>query len=212
MKKAYSITALSILALSLCPIQAQANLVSTFDSGNEGWTAIDPTGDYTSSWQSSIGNPAGGLLGIETNAQGGDGYFTAPNNWLGNWSVYAGGTISYDLKVIDGTSYFSDPDIQIISGSSVVSWTANVNPVGKGWVHYEIALTSANFTGGTLATILPNVTGFKIRGEVINGPEKEGFDNVMVTAAIPEPETYALLLSGLGLLGAIARRRKQIQA
>ena len=27
-------------------------------------------------------------------------------------------------------------------------------------------------------------------------------------AAIPEPETYAMLLAGLGLLGFIARRRK----
>jgi hypothetical protein len=33
-----------------------------------------------------------------------------------------------------------------------------------------------------------------------------------VTAAIPEPETYAMLLAGLGLLGFAARRRKQKEA
>lgn len=37
-------------------------------------------------------------------------------------------------------------------------------------------------------------------------------DNVSVTSAVPEPETYALLLAGLGLVGAIARRRKANQA
>lgn len=34
-----------------------------------------------------------------------------------------------------------------------------------------------------------------------------GLDNVTVTA-VPEPETYAMLLAGMGLVGAIARRRK----
>lgn len=30
-----------------------------------------------------------------------------------------------------------------------------------------------------------------------------------ITAAVPEPETYAMLLAGLGMIGGIARRRKQ---
>jgi hypothetical protein len=29
-----------------------------------------------------------------------------------------------------------------------------------------------------------------------------------MVSAVPEPETYAMLLAGLGLVGAIARRRK----
>lgn len=31
------------------------------------------------------------------------------------------------------------------------------------------------------------------------------------TTAVPEPETYAMLLAGLGLMGAVARRRKSAQ-
>ncbi|HNH34930.1 MAG TPA: FxDxF family PEP-CTERM protein [Rhodocyclaceae bacterium] len=34
-------------------------------------------------------------------------------------------------------------------------------------------------------------------------------DQVALTAAVPEPETYAMMLAGLGLMGAVARRRRQ---
>jgi hypothetical protein len=38
------------------------------------------------------------------------------------------------------------------------------------------------------------------------------FTNVQSTNPVPEPETYAMLLAGLGLLGFVARRRKQQDA
>lgn len=40
-----------------------------------------------------------------------------------------------------------------------------------------------------------------------NAANYHQFDNINV-AAVPEPETYAMLLAGLGLLGAAARRRR----
>jgi hypothetical protein len=39
-------------------------------------------------------------------------------------------------------------------------------------------------------------------------PYDVGLDNVTISA-VPEPETYAMMLAGLGLLGFAARRRKQ---
>ena len=36
-------------------------------------------------------------------------------------------------------------------------------------------------------------------------------DNVSVTTAVPEPESYAMMLAGLALMGTIARRRKSKQ-
>ncbi|MBK9347843.1 MAG: PEP-CTERM sorting domain-containing protein [Burkholderiales bacterium] len=34
----------------------------------------------------------------------------------------------------------------------------------------------------------------------------------VLLAPVPEPETYAMLLAGLGVMGAVARRRKAKQA
>jgi hypothetical protein len=39
------------------------------------------------------------------------------------------------------------------------------------------------------------------------GDNAKGF-----ATAVPEPETYAMLLAGLGLIGSIIRRRKDKQA
>lgn len=44
-----------------------------------------------------------------------------------------------------------------------------------------------------------------------DAPVVVGTWDVTVTA-VPEPETYAMLLAGLGLLGFVARRRKQQEA
>jgi hypothetical protein len=43
-----------------------------------------------------------------------------------------------------------------------------------------------------------------------NGSSDGDYDDMVVSiSAVPEPETYAMLLAGLGLIGTIARRRNQ---
>lgn len=45
-------------------------------------------------------------------------------------------------------------------------------------------------------------------GNFSGGPESFLVYNLAAVNAVPEPETYALLLAGLGALGFVARRRK----
>ena len=46
-----------------------------------------------------------------------------------------------------------------------------------------------------------------------NGSKDGDYDDMVVSVtAVPEPETYAMMLAGLGLIGAIARRRNKAKA
>lgn len=53
-----------------------------------------------------------------------------------------------------------------------------------------------------------NVTSIRIH-DITDGGGL-GWDNFTFTSAVPEPETYAMLLLGLGLLGFVANRKKAI--
>ncbi len=194
-----------------------SSIVEDFNNtsaGANGWTAVDhSTGDYHSQYSATGGKTGGYLQGYENDPLGGTGYFIAPtaSAFHGNLSAYAGGTLSWDIKVFDGAEYFDDKDIMISGNGKTVSLSTHLNPVGApgdGWFTYSVGLTSANF-GTDLATVLSNVSDFELRGEFISGTEVEGLDNVtLMTAAVPEPSTWAMLLLGFAGIGFMAYRRK----
>jgi hypothetical protein len=100
--------------------------------------------------------------------------------------------------------------------SDLVSITVDTN---KGsYVFANLSLpngsSAANFAFEGFKTTQSSeyFTGFRV--DTLGHGYLPGVTNVAVgiAAAVPEPETYAMMLVGLGMMGAVARRRKAKQA
>lgn len=197
----------SLLALGTAlPLAVSA---AGFDSGAEGWTT---TFGGVQTWVATGGNTGGWLrVADDTND---DFLLNAPSAWLGNWSGYLGGTLSFDALNVNNESPdwapFGEVTITGTAGTVVLDAVAANNPPANGqWHRYSVLLSpAAGWSGSaTLAAVLANVTSLTIKGEFHAGvTEVVGMDNIQVTA-VPEPSHAALLLGGLGLLAVLRRKR-----
>lgn len=115
------------------------------------------------------------------------------------------------------------------SGSKNVSDFGTFNQTFKNFDGFGHSATSATFTlhnnSGTWASsanvLTANADGYtvEIHGFVCALPGCSSTSGAVVTGfatdittAVPEPETYAMLIAGLGLMGFVARRRKTLTA
>jgi len=157
-----------------------SDLVSRFDLGDEGWRGGR---DVSISWSEAGGDPGGFLLG-EDLGSGQTWYYVSPVSWAGNWTPYVGGTLSFELKVIDsgnGSSTFGDVVRIYGRDGSYLSWSCD--PPGESWSRRHVSLVPESFkvAGGSFGSIMKDVSEVWIRGEYSNMRDVGGLDNVMVT-------------------------------
>jgi hypothetical protein len=137
-------------------------------------------------------------------------------NWAGAFNSYAA---QVTLKgthpggfAVDGYAITTEQDGLAYAGNP------NLNLKGQGLINTgslddELALyvvsTSSNASNqqlGRIAGVL-DADGNSIVAKVYQG--EDGYRLQIAVAPVPEPETYAMLLAGLGLLGFAARRNKR---
>ena len=96
-------------------------------------------------------------------------------------------------------AYMDRPGLEWWSQGLEVTWNGEVLGTYIGAASWEVVRLTVHAVGDT------SVLGFRALGE--SDGRGSSLDAVSVTA-VPEPHTYALLLGGLALLGAGARRRR----
>ncbi|MEQ1663250.1 MAG: PEP-CTERM sorting domain-containing protein [Thiobacillus sp.] len=171
-------------------------------------TRVGETNLFNGSLQADWGSNLNILIAIQWD---GTGFLNAVNSGV----LTVGDKISGDVLYHDsnGDQVYSADEVVIASlGSAtpyadalVASTMANYGDTPVNYTpqnHAPLAATSASLgvTSGALQ-------GVKVYLDIGSG------NSLYVTAitAVPEPETYAMMLSGLGLVGWSARRRKQRQ-
>jgi hypothetical protein len=111
-------------------------------------------------------------------------------------SSYLNSSRIHDLSITSFSLYRYDPATMSIIGNAIAginNTLPGANPTDA-W-----SLSAFGLASGAYA--------LRVDGQVMgNGGGAFGGD--LTIAAVPEPETYAMLLGGLGLVGFAARRRK----
>lgn len=190
-------------ALLAAPLLASANLVTNgsfeADAQAAGTWGIYPN---LTGW-------TGGQFGIELrNNVAGAAYdgvnyveLDTTQNSLMNQSIGTSLGQAYELSFAysarEGVSAASNGIEVFWNGLSHGVFTAVGAPSGHLWNVYTLNVTGA---AGS-STLMFQAVGL---GDSYGG----SLDAVSLTPAIPEPETYALMLAGLAAIGFVARRRK----
>jgi hypothetical protein len=163
-------------------------------------------------WEAAVS----GSFSEETFSSSGTTGFTIQEVGSGHSTGISGG-VYHDRTVLD-TAY-TNYNFNSMINAFGANWDLAPGGAGQGLrlflggelVTPQIANT---FTGGFFGVV--STTSFNqvtVRSGSFPGvAETHNVDNVVFTSAVPEPESYAMMLAGLGLMGAIARRRKAKQA
>ena len=207
-----SLAALNSLALAV-PL-----VTSTFDTDTEGWSGINGVFNFH---QVGTGGQSGGYVRGTDSGSGVVWLFNAPAAYLGDKSSFYGGTLSFYLKqfTVDVPFVTNLPDVKISGNGVSIVLDAGLDP-GADWTFYSVdlkpgawhldTLDGALATAADIQTALANVADFRIRAEYSQTLDVDGLDTV-VLSAVPEPQTYLLMMAGLGVVGFAARRRGTVR-
>jgi hypothetical protein len=220
-------TAIAVAVAGL--FAAQPALADTLDWSG-GFFFGSPTTSYINSISPAVNNEnvyAGAFT--MTNATAGGSSFAA---WCASINAPMQNSAAYTLT--SATTFYSGDTgkataLSELASNSLASVNNATSSAAFQLAVWEIvnetsghgySLTAGNFTAnpadGAVLTaangMLGNLSGpISMTANVWAANTPGSTQDLVVFAPVPEPETYAMMLAGLGLMGFVTRRRKQIQ-
>lgn len=159
-------------------IQSTSNAAATYGSV----TRYPTSGENTFSFSSS-GEAVYAYLGTSR---------TAPTVFLSAIASTPFDGASSSSPLLTGTGLsVGNGAVQLSTSSDYAEYTGDRSSQAAFADYKALVSNAANWTDGgdgSYAAVIPNTTAFTV-------------------AAVPEPETYAMMLAGLGLMGVVARRK-----
>lgn len=136
-----------------------------------------------------------------------------PNQGTGGEGPVTGTEVRFDVDLsaallLPADHYFFIPQVQVAGGEffwlsapkPIVGGTGPFTPDLQSWIRNENLAPDWLRIGTDITQQGPFNAAFSLSGDAV------------AVAAVPEPQTWALLVAGLGIVGAVARRRHQPNA
>jgi hypothetical protein len=176
-------------------------------SGMGAFATTPAVANYTFFTSNNAGFASTQVGALKIEQIGADTQWTLSADWDNSFNAGSPFVFGLDFDLQPGTSLMESslPLFDVVGQVSVKSF-------GSRGVFFNPANNTHRFTDGEKVSWIfhnTSLSGFVIQDLHVNAIYNGESIKFGAVAPVPEPETYAMLLAGLGLVGAIARQRKQ---
>ncbi len=183
------------------------------NSGTFSGTAPSAPSDPNEVWATANFNDGGGtgtvtltmsvLSNLSSGAYVNDWYFNVDLAPLGGISWVSGVEATANpLGVVNGSDSFK------ADGAGYFDFAFHFNPSSPGQLGQSLSSVYTLTGTGITADSFNSSSTASDKGSFLGAVHVQGYGDSAWVSAVPEPETYAMFLAGLGLMGFMARRRK----
>ena len=219
MKHFLACATVAVVAMA-APAQS-ATIMSDFSDGTQGWR-FATFQFHPNSYQQAVHDPARGVIQRQHGWQHGG--FMASDAYLGNKSDFIGGTFSFDIAAdfVSPDHAGARPALILVGANGKQLFSNWGDSPGTELTSFSITLSADSFYKGSptsvggavsaaeFAEIMGNLEKISIFGDWSGGVDLVTLDNVIMqsASAVPEPASWAMMVTGFGMMGFAARRRR----